>query len=329
MAEKALAALPESARAAKIAKVKEGILKRLREQAAKAAGATAATAATLAAGAVAAAPPPPATSPSGVAGEGAAQPAPPPGPPPVAAVLAAGLPALGAPPPPPAPPPEEGAPLSKLEGIEACGDEAWFADSEIRRSLREAVIAAHAEQKILVGAPADEIRRICPGGGRVLGAGAVLRLGGSTLGGYGEADIAYAYRQLSRALHPDKNPDVPEAPDAFKRLSEAADELRQGLTDARNILRALTAAMGGVTTPEMLERPQEALFAEATRMLFAVLSLSGEGEVPGEPRRGRRNIPPAAGAPAERGAQAQAPGGRAEDARSASQPRAACTGATA
>lgn len=170
--------------------------------------------------------------------------------------------------------------MTKLDGIEACGDETWFADSSLRRLLREAVIAVHAEQKILVGAPADEIRRICPGGGRILGAGGVLRLGGSTLGGYGEADIAYAYRQLSRALHPDKNPDIPEAPDAFKRLSEAAKELRQGLTEARNILSTITSTMGGTTTPEMLERPQESLFAEATRMLYAVLALSGEGEVP-------------------------------------------------
>ena len=45
----------------------------------------------------------------------------------------------------------------------------------------------HAEQKILVGNPADEIKRICPGGGRVLGAGAVLRLGGPILGGLGVA----------------------------------------------------------------------------------------------------------------------------------------------
>ena len=52
-------------------------------------------------------------------------------------------------------------------------------------------------------------------------------------GGYGEPDIAYAYRQLSRALHPDKNREVPEAHDAFQRLSEAADELRQGLADQR------------------------------------------------------------------------------------------------
>lgn len=149
-----------------------------------------------------------------------------------------------------------------------------------RRALRQKVVDAHAEQKILVGAPADEIRRICPGGGRVLGAGAVLRLGGSTLGGYGEADINYAYRQLSRALHPDKNPDIPEAPDAFRRLSEAADELRAGLTEARNVLKAICATMGRAATPEMLERPQEALFAEATRMLHAVLALACEGEVP-------------------------------------------------
>ena len=35
-----------------------------------------------------------------------------------------------------------------------------------------------------------------PQDGRVLGAGAVLRLGGAHLGGYGESDIAYAYRQV-------------------------------------------------------------------------------------------------------------------------------------
>lgn len=269
MAEKALAALPEGARAAKIAKVKEGILKRLRDQAAKAAtGAQPPPGAALA-------PAPPAAV-SGAAGMAGAPPAPPPPAPPV--VHAA------APPPPPVPPPsEEGKPLSlkKLDGIEACGDEPWFADTALRKALHDSVVAAHAEQKILVGAPADEIRRICPGGGRVILAGGVLRLGGAHLGGYGEADISYAYRQLSRALHPDKNPDILEAPNAFKRLSEAADELRQGLSEAREVLKAFCSAMGGVATPEMLERPQEALFAEATRLLYAVLALSGEGEVPG------------------------------------------------
>ena len=38
---------------------------------------------------------------------------------------------------------------------------------------------------------------------------------------------------------------------------------------------------GVVVTAEMLERPQEALFAEAARLLHAVLALTGEGEVPG------------------------------------------------
>jgi len=263
MAEKALAALPEGARAAKIAKVKDGILKRLKEQAAKAAGAS-----------------PQVGSAAAPCMASAGAPLPPPGPsPPVAPI---GMPA--APPPPPTPPPEDTATLTpavpKIEGVEALGDEIWFADAAYRRSLREAVAAAHAAQKILVGAPAGEIRRICPGGGRILGAGAVLRLGGATLGGYGEADIAYAYRQLSRALHPDKNPDIPEAHDAFKRLTEAADELRAGLTEARNILHALSAAMGLPVLPDTTERPQVALFAEATRVLFAVLGLSGEGEVP-------------------------------------------------
>mmetsp|Transcript_19619 Transcript_19619/g.42896 ORF Transcript_19619/g.42896 Transcript_19619/m.42896 type:complete len:661 (+) Transcript_19619:41-2023(+) len=260
MAEKALAALPEGARAAKIGKVKEGILKSLRARA----SASGPTVVPAAAGPV----------PAGAV-TGQAVP-----------LLAAGGPVVAPPPvgvaPPPPPPTTEDPPTQKLklDGIEACGDEAWFADPVVRRALRDSIIAGHAEQKILVGAPADEIRRICPGGGRVLGAGAVLRLGGSTLGGYGEADIGYAFRQLSRALHPDKNPDVPEAPDAFKRLKEAADELREGLVEARTLLGAFVAVMGGTTTPEMLERPQEALFAEASRLLSAVLALSGQGEVP-------------------------------------------------
>ncbi|CAE8614749.1 unnamed protein product, partial [Polarella glacialis] len=141
------------------------------------------------------------------------------------------------------------------------------------------VAEAHKEQKILVGLPSDEVVRICPEDGRVLGAGAVLRLGGAHLGGYGESDIAYAYRQLSRALHPDKNPDLDKAPAAFHRLSEASEELRQGLDAQRAALQQLVAAMGGTATPQMLERPQEALFAEATRMLCAVCGIVGEGEV--------------------------------------------------
>jgi len=258
MAEKALENLPESARSAKLPKVKEGILKRLRAQAATAGGTAVSSSVPGGPGVV------------GLVGASGSTVGPPP---------------TVAPPPPPLPA-EDSVPLVQLEGIESCGDEAWFADLSVRRSLRESVVAAHAEQKILVGAPADEIARICPGGGRVLGAGAVLRLGGAHLGGYGESDIAYAYRQLSRALHPDKHPNIPEAADAFKRLSEAADELRQGLTEARSVLCFLCQAMCGKTTPEMLERPQEALFAEATRLLSAVLAASGEGEVPG-PASGR------------------------------------------
>eukprot|EP00927_Polykrikos_kofoidii_P047604 TRINITY_DN41858_c0_g1_i1.p1 TRINITY_DN41858_c0_g1~~TRINITY_DN41858_c0_g1_i1.p1 ORF type:complete len:651 (+),score=136.23 TRINITY_DN41858_c0_g1_i1:215-2167(+) len=260
MAEKALAALPEGVRASKIGKVKEGILKRLKDQAQAAGGGATATPASVpavaqgvpaAAATVASAPPPPTT---------ASASAPPPPPPPTGG--------------------EDCVKTVKLEGVEACGDEPWFADLEVRQLLRASVANAHAENKILVGVPAMEIARICPGGGRVLGAGAVLRLGGSLLGGYGEADIGYAYRQLSRALHPDKNPDIAEAHDAFKRLSEAADELRQGLNEARATLSILCQVMGAGTTPEMLERPQEALFAEAMRVLSAVLALSGEGEVP-------------------------------------------------
>eukprot|EP00913_Durusdinium_trenchii_P033376 g31245.t1 len=99
----------------------------------------------------------------------------------------------GAPPPPAfvpggPPPPETDTDMpEKVAGIEVLGDELWFSHVPTRRSLRERVIAAHAAQKILVASPATEIKRICPGPGRILGAGAVLRLGGSLLGGYGEA----------------------------------------------------------------------------------------------------------------------------------------------
>ena len=95
--------------------------------------------------------------------------------------------------------------------MELFGDVPWFADSELRARLLEDVRQAHAAEKILVASPMEEIPRILPKSGQVLGAGAVLRLGGVHHGGYGESDINYAYRQLSRALHPDKNPGSEEA----------------------------------------------------------------------------------------------------------------------
>lgn len=256
LAEKALEKLPVAVRALKLPKVKEGILKRLREQG-QAQGRPAAGGQAQAAAPAAA----PAES----------QPAPP-------------VPEEpAAPQPPPPPPPAEQIMFEEIPGVEACGDERWFADIYTRRALRDSVAAGHAEQKILVGPAAEEIRRICPSDGRTLGAGGVLRLGGALLGGYSEADIAYAYRQLSRALHPDKNQDIPEAHLAFKRLSEAVEELRQSLLEARANLELLCATMGRAAVPELLERPQEGLFAEATRLLSAILSFSGEGEASSEP----------------------------------------------
>jgi len=254
MAEKALpASLPATVRAAKLPAVKQKILARLRAQRGEQASrALVPSVPVVPAPPVGVAPPPP----PGIA--------------------------------PPPPPPNEceksqvqRVEMLKIEGVEGCGDELWFADHAVRARLRESIVEAHKEQKILVGAPADEVQRICPQDGRVLGAGGVLRLGGAHLGGYGETDVAYAYRQLSRALHPDKNPDLPTAPAAFHRLSVAADELRQGLHDQRALLQALVGAMGGVATPDMLERPQEALVAEASRMLTAVCSIAGEGNVSG------------------------------------------------
>ena len=107
------------------------------------------------------------------------------------------------------------------DGVEALGDEAWFAvGSWVREALAEAAEVSHGSFKILVGDPKAEIERVCG----QLRAGAVLRLGGAS-GGFGEADVAYAYRQLSRALHPDKNPENPMALEAFRRLKEASEEL--------------------------------------------------------------------------------------------------------
>ena len=84
---------------------------------------------------------------------------------------------------------------------------------------------------------------------------------------------------MARVLHPDKNPTIPTAGAAFKRLSEAADELRQGLTEQRNALKTLVAFAGRSATAEMLERPQEAIFAEATRVLYTVATTAGEGHI--------------------------------------------------
>lgn len=42
---------------------------------------------------------------------------------------------------------------------------------DTRKRLRDSVIEAHREEKILVGPPADEVERICPSNGRILGAG--------------------------------------------------------------------------------------------------------------------------------------------------------------
>ena len=84
---------------------------------------------------------------------------------------AAPVPAPPAPPAPP-PPPTSQQEVVRIEGVELFGDELWFDDADTRRRLRESVIEAHREEKILVGPPADEVERICPSNGRILGAGA-------------------------------------------------------------------------------------------------------------------------------------------------------------
>eukprot|EP00930_Biecheleria_cincta_P032373 TRINITY_DN22469_c0_g1_i2.p1 TRINITY_DN22469_c0_g1~~TRINITY_DN22469_c0_g1_i2.p1 ORF type:complete len:694 (+),score=130.83 TRINITY_DN22469_c0_g1_i2:200-2281(+) len=270
MAEKALpASLPAAAREKKLPAVKQKILERLKAQQAERASKAAAVsgAADPAAGGAA---PLSAGLPSAASGLPVGPTAGAPAPPPTSPVV---------PPPPPPPSEDQAVRLIRIHKVEVCGDEPWFADADVRRRLRESVADAHKEQKILVAPPADEVERICPEDGRVLGAGAVLRLGGAHLGGYGESDIAYAYRQLSRALHPDKNHGLEKAPKAFHRLSEASDELRHGLNEQRTALKLLVAAMGGTATEVMLERPQEALFAEACRLLCAVCGIVCEGEV--------------------------------------------------
>lgn len=163
------------------------------------------------------------------------------------------------------------------DGVEAFGDDPWFAPkSEVRVALSEAAEAHHGSFKILVGDPSEEIARICQ---RPL-AGAVLRLGGAS-GGFGEPDVAYAYCQLSRALHPDKNPDHPDAGEAFRRLKEAQDELKSSLEEQRRLLRILAGPFRSRDEDEMqMKRPQCALLAEACRLLAAVCALTGQGVVP-------------------------------------------------
>ena len=87
-----------------------------------------------------------------------------------ATTVATGPIAAAAPVPPPPPPctPE----ILRMEGVELFGDELWFDDGDTRKRLRESVVEAHREEKILVGPAADEVERICPSNGRVLGAGA-------------------------------------------------------------------------------------------------------------------------------------------------------------
>jgi len=167
------------------------------------------------------------------------------------------------------------------DGVEACGDDPWFADGQVRLALCDAVQVAHSQFKILVGDPSEEIARICPRDGYDLRAGAVLRLGGSHLGGFGEADVTYAYRQLSRALHPDKNPNNPDAAAAFRKLKDAQGELTQSLNEARTLIQRLAGPFQpSPAINEEMTRPQQALFAEATRLIAAVLALATEGQVP-------------------------------------------------
>lgn len=163
------------------------------------------------------------------------------------------------------------------DGVEAFGDEPWFAAcGGTRQALAEATELIHGSFKILVGDANGEIERVC---GRSLRAGAVLRLGGAH-GGFGEADVAYAYRQLSRALHPDKNPSNPLASEAFRRLKEAEEELKLTLEAQRQLLRRFSAVFIKKEENELqMKRPQLALLAEACRLLAAVNCLDGQGGV--------------------------------------------------
>lgn len=55
----------------------------------------------------------------------------------------------GQPPTPPPPPSDVGVGVVRLDGVEICGDEPWFADAAIRRRLRESVAEAHKEQPFI------------------------------------------------------------------------------------------------------------------------------------------------------------------------------------
>lgn len=253
LAAKSLASLPEAARSAKLPVVKAGILKRLRAQAQAKAVSPAASAMVLVKPRMTTggAPPAPLTD----------------------DVNDFERPPRLSRPPTELPPPQD--------GIEACGDDPWFADPQIRLALRDAVSVAHAELKILVGNQTDEIARMAPQDGSMLSAGALLKLGGPQLGGYGSGDIAYAYRQLSRACHPDKNPGNPFAATAFKRLGECQAELKRGHQVSNFVLPKLRTTFhgSGPVPEEESVRPQEAIFAESNRLIAAVLALESDGLV--------------------------------------------------
>jgi len=129
-----------------------------------------------------------------------------------------------------------------------------------------------------------------PGDGAPLvDSAAVLRVGGddpTTRCCFGEDDVAGAYRKLSRAVHPDKTRGIPNSDDAFKRLKDAGDELREDTKAARATVRQMEGLLGdSPVDDEALRRPHAVLFATTLRFLSSVVGLKGEGQCKDKHRR--------------------------------------------
>jgi len=169
------------------------------------------------------------------------------------------------------------------DGVLLFGDDGWFAVPEQVAELQTSIEwNAEAQPGITVGSPEDEVNRMFPGPEVPLVAStAVLRLGGTPGArlAFGEDDVATAYRKLSRAVHPDKTRGIPNSDEAFKRLKDAGDELREDFKATREVVRRMEGLLGDSPREEGLKRPQIVLFAAALRFLMSVIGLTGEGRL--------------------------------------------------
>lgn len=162
------------------------------------------------------------------------------------------------------------------------GDDGWFADREKLNALASLLDnRAQAQAAVMVASPHEEVCRMFPGCDEPLvPATVVLKVGGDPGArvAFGEEEIAGAYRKLSRAVHPDKTRGIENSDDAFKRLKEAADELRHDVKAAQELVREVEQLLCDQPVDEsLLKRPHAMLFATILRYLMVLVGLIGEG----------------------------------------------------